>query len=101
MENQRPEEICLKNLTSAAKSQGKGKVSKLMNVCLSQNSTNALFWMPSTIQVWDVGVTPAAVTRIIPTEGSCLLAAVTKRYLAYIVGSKDQKLTVGAYRYCL
>ncbi|EFE38399.1 WD40 repeat protein [Trichophyton verrucosum HKI 0517] len=94
MENQRPEEICLKNLTSAAKSQGKGKVSKLMNVSLSQNSTNALFWMPSTIQVWDVGVTPAAVTRIIPTEGSCLLAAVTKRYLAYIVGSKDQKLTL-------
>ncbi|KAM5490654.1 hypothetical protein MaudMau93_002460 [Microsporum audouinii] len=94
MENQRPEEICLKSLTSASKSQGRGKVSKLMSVSLSQNSTNALFWMPSTIQVWDVGVSPAAVTRVIPTEGSCLLAAVTKRYLAYMVGSKDQKLTL-------
>ncbi|KAF3479877.1 WD40 repeat protein [Arthroderma uncinatum] len=94
MENQRPEEICLKSLTSAARSQGKGKGSKLMNVSLSQNSTNALFWMPSTIQVWDVGVSPAAVTRVIPTEGSCLVAAVTKRYLAYMVGSKDQKLTL-------
>ncbi|KAK2865120.1 hypothetical protein FQN49_003898 [Arthroderma sp. PD_2] len=94
MENQRPEEICLKSLTSAAKSQGKGKGLKLMNVSLSHNSTNALFWMPSTIQVWDVGVSPAAVTRVIPTEGSCLLAAITKRYLAYMVGSKDQKLTL-------
>ncbi|KAK2747293.1 hypothetical protein FQN57_002191 [Myotisia sp. PD_48] len=95
LENLKPEEICLKSLISPAKSQGKGKGAKMMvNVYLSQNSTHALFWTPPIIQVWDVGGSPASLSRIIPTDGSCLLAAVTRRYLAYIVASSDQKLSL-------
>jgi hypothetical protein len=32
--------------------------------------------------------------RAIATESTCLLAALTKVHLAYIIGTRDQKLTV-------
>lgn len=94
LEAQKPDEICLKNLTNAPKPGSKGKGVKDINVCLSQNSTHALFWTPPTIQVWDIGMSPVAPITITPTDGSCLLAAVTKTYLAYMIGSRDQKLSV-------
>ncbi|KAA8571448.1 hypothetical protein EYC84_001448 [Monilinia fructicola] len=60
----------------------------------SLNSTNGLFWTQSLIQIWDIGASPPAMTRVFPTESSCYKAAVTKMYLAYIIGTRDPKLTL-------
>ncbi|KAI1925537.1 hypothetical protein LOZ58_006021 [Ophidiomyces ophidiicola] len=94
LEGQRMEEISLKDLINASKVHGRGKGSKSINVYLSQNSTHALFWMQPSIHVWDVGMSPPLPIRAISTESSCLMAAVTKTYLAYVIGTRDQKLTV-------
>jgi hypothetical protein len=93
-ESQRLEEISLKSLTNAAKISVRGKSTKNINVYLSQNSTYALFWTQPSIHIWDVGTSPPTIRRAISTESTCVLAAMTKVYLAYIIGTRDQKLTV-------
>jgi hypothetical protein len=96
IESQRLNEISLDNLVRMPKksSISKSKAAKAINVFLSQNSTNALFWSQSLIQIWDVGASPPAMTRVFPTESSCYKAAVTKTYLACIIGTRDPRLTV-------
>jgi hypothetical protein len=96
IESQRLNEISLDTLVRMPKksSSSKSKAAKAINVFLSQNSTNALFWTQSLIQIWDVGASPPAMTRVFPTESSCYKAAVTKTYLACIIGTRDPRLTV-------
>jgi hypothetical protein len=94
LESQRLDEISLKSLASATKVPVKGKSAKNINVYLSQNSSFALFWTQSSILIWDVGPSPPTMVRAIATESTCLLAALTKVHLAYIIGTRDQKLTV-------
>ena len=97
LEAQRLEEISLKSLVSG-QNVAKGKSSKTVNVYLSQNSTYALFWTQASINIWDVGMSPPTLVRAITTESSVVLATVTKVYLAYIIGTRDQKLTVSDLR---
>jgi len=94
LESQRLEEISLKGLASSSKSSRSGKSGKNINVYLSQNSTHALFWTQPNIHILDIGCFPPSTIRAISTESTCVLAAVTKVYLAYIIGTRDQKLTV-------
>jgi hypothetical protein len=94
LECQRLEEISLKNLTSVPKKTVRGKSVKNINVYLSQNSTYALFWTQASVHIWDVGASPLTLRRAISTESTCILAAVTESYLVYIIGTRDQKLTV-------
>lgn len=94
LEAQKLEEVSLKSLISSSKFSMRGKNSKAINVSLSGNSAYALFWTQSCINVWDVGMSPPILGRSISTESSCVLAAVTKMHLAYIIGTRDQKLTV-------
>ncbi|KAF7855442.1 hypothetical protein EAF04_010184 [Stromatinia cepivora] len=95
VEAQRLDEINLESLVRVPrKTSSKSKSAKAINISLSQNSTNALFWTQSLIQIWDVGASPPAMTRVFPTESSCYKAAVTKMYLAYIIGTRDPKLTL-------
>ena len=94
LESQKLEEIPLDGLKSVLKSSVIGKSSKIINVYLSQNSTHALFWTRPAIHIWDVGTTPPTSERIVRTESTCALAAVTKTYLAYIIGTRGQRLTV-------
>jgi hypothetical protein len=35
-------------------------------------------------------------TKAISTESTCILAAVAKSHVAYIIGTRDQKLTVSS-----
>jgi hypothetical protein len=93
-ESQTIDEISLWSLTNAVKSSAKGKPAKKINVFLSQNSTDALFWTPPSIHIWDVGSSPPSFRRAISTESTCVLAAVTKLHLAYIIKTQDHKLTV-------
>ncbi|WEW60398.1 hypothetical protein PRK78_005883 [Emydomyces testavorans] len=93
LERQKLEEISLKDLITASKAHGRGKP-KRIKVYLSQNSTYALFWTQPSLHIWDVGISPPALIRAISTESSCLMAAVTKTYLAYVIGTRDQKLTL-------
>ena len=90
LEQQKLEDISLKSLINASKGHARG-----INVSLAANSTRALFWTPGMIQIWDVGTSPPTFTRSISPENTCLMAAVTKSFLAYIAGPSDQKLTVG------
>lgn len=94
LEAQRLEEISLSALLSTHKAHSRGKPSKSINVHLSHNSTLALFWTQNLIHVWDVGTSPPTVLRAILPESTCILAAVGKMHLAYIIGTRDQKLTV-------
>jgi len=94
LESQRLDEISLKALTSVSKKHPKGKGPKSVNVYLSQNSTYALFWTSLSIYIWDIGMSPPTLGRAVATESTCVLAAVTKVHLAYIIGTRDQKLTV-------
>lgn len=94
LEAQRLEEISLAGLSGVQKSSAKaGKTTKSMRVYLSQNSTLALFWTQVAIHVWDVGSSPPTMMRAISTESTCILAAVGRQYLAYMIGNRDQKLT--------
>ncbi|OJD21078.1 hypothetical protein ACJ73_07583, partial [Blastomyces percursus] len=93
LESQRLDEIPLKSLVNAMKST-KGRFTKNINVYLSQNSTFALFWTQTTIHVWDVGTSPPTMKRAFSTASTCLLAAVTKMHLAYVIGTRDNKLTL-------
>ncbi|KAG4027877.1 hypothetical protein MFRU_026g00580 [Monilinia fructicola] len=95
LEAQRLDEINLESLVRVPrKTSTKSKTAKAINISLSQNSTNGLFWTQSLIQIWDIGASPPAMTRVFPTESSCYKAAVTKMYLAYIIGTRDPKLTL-------
>jgi hypothetical protein len=91
---QKTEEIHLDGLKSMLKTSVRGKSSKVINVCLSQNSTHALFWTRPAIHIWDVGTTPPTAERMVQTNSTCVLAAVTKTYLAYVIGGRGQRLTV-------
>jgi hypothetical protein len=88
----------LKSLASSSKASFRGKSAKNINVYVSQNSTYALFWTQTAINIWDVGNSPPFLGREIATDSNCVLAAVTKVHLAYIIGTRDQKLTVSNSR---
>ncbi|TAQ83254.1 hypothetical protein B7494_g8423, partial [Chlorociboria aeruginascens] len=94
LEAQKVEDLNLKSLTSASKISMRGKSGKNINVYLSQNSTYALFWTQPTIHLWDLSSSPPTLRQAISTESTCLLAAVTKTYLSYIIRTQDQKLTL-------
>jgi hypothetical protein len=94
LESAKVEEIQLKNLISPSKSSSKMKGSRNVNVVLSQNSTYALFWTQACINIWDISKSSPVLGRAIATESNCVLAAVSRMHLAYIVGTRDQKLTV-------
>jgi hypothetical protein len=94
LESQRLEEFSLKSLASSTKVSVRGKSAKNINVFLSQNSTYALFWTQTAINIWDVSNSSPLLGRAISTDSNCVLAAVTKMHLAYIIGTRDQKLTV-------
>ncbi|KAJ6781445.1 hypothetical protein PWT90_05204 [Aphanocladium album] len=89
------EEIPLSGLfDSGLKTSAKTKAVANLHVALSQNSSYGLLWSPSMIHIWDLGTTPPNQVRTIPTESSCILAAIGRRYVAYVMGSRDQKLTL-------
>ncbi|KAK3319968.1 hypothetical protein B0T19DRAFT_361510 [Cercophora scortea] len=94
LEAQKLEEISLGSLFTMTKSSARTKIGKSINVTLAQNSTFALFWTQLSIYVWDVGTSPPTLTRAISTESTCILAAVAKLHLAYVIGTRDQKLTL-------
>lgn len=94
LEGQKLEEIQLKSLANAAKAVAKGRSAKNINVCLSLNSHHALFWNQVSLHIWDVGTSPSTLKQTISTEFACVLAAMTNIYLAYVVGNRDQKLTL-------
>jgi hypothetical protein len=91
------EEISLTSLIAVPKSLLRSKTAKTIrdvNVYLSPNSPHALFWSQSFIHILDIGSSPATVIQALATDSTCVLAAVTKTHLAYIIKSQDQKLTV-------
>ena len=93
IDEQSMEEIPIKGLLgSGLKASAKTKTN--IHVALSQNSSYGLLWSQSMIHVWDLGTTPSSQVRKIPTESTCILATVGRRYVAYVLGSRDQKLTV-------
>lgn len=92
LESPKLEEMCLKNLISSSKI-SRGKSGKSINVAISQNSSYVLFWTQASINVWDISSSSPLLGRAVLTESNCVLAAVTKFYLAYIIGTRDQKLT--------
>ncbi|KAK4124222.1 hypothetical protein N657DRAFT_594909 [Parathielavia appendiculata] len=94
LESQKLEEVPLSGLLNTQKSHARGKPSKNINVYLSHNSAFALFWTQLLIHVWDVGTSPPTLMRAILPESTCILAAVAKVHLAYIIGTRDQKLTL-------
>jgi len=94
LEAQKLEEIPLSALLSTQKAHPRGKPSRNINVYLSHNSTLALFWTQLLVQVWDVGTSPPTMTRAILPESTCILAAVAKTHLAYVIGTRDQRLTL-------
>ncbi|KAH8819886.1 hypothetical protein F5884DRAFT_815920 [Xylogone sp. PMI_703] len=94
LEAQRLEEVSLKSLITTSKFSMRGRNAKTINVTLSQNSTYVLFWNQSSINIWDASTSPPILGRAISTESSCVLAAVTKKHLAYIIGTRDQRLTL-------
>jgi hypothetical protein len=96
LEAQKLEEVSLSGLLGTQKGHSRGKSSKIINVHLSQSSTFALFWTQLLIHVWDVGTSPPTMVRAILPESTCILAAVARTHLAYIIGTRDQKLTVRA-----
>lgn len=89
------EEIPLGGLFGAGlKTSAKTKAVAGVHVALSQSSTYGLLWGQCMIHVWDLSTTPPSQVRTIPTESGCILAAVGRRYVAYVIGSRGQKLTV-------
>lgn len=94
IEAQKLEEIPLGALHGLSKTSSRAKGPKSIHVELSKTSTLALFWAQQTIHVWDVGPSPPVMTRSILTESTCILAAVAKLHLAYVIGTRDQRLTV-------
>jgi hypothetical protein len=93
-ESQRLEEINLSGLLGGHKSKSKG--GRTVKAVLSQhaNSTLALFWSPLVIYVWDIAPSPPALKKSITTENTCIIATIGLQYLAYVVGTRDAKLTL-------
>lgn len=94
VESEKLEEISLQRLKDTFKTSGKGKTNKNIYVSLSQNSTDAVFWTQSSVEVWDVGTTPATFIQSFTADGSYIVAAVSKTHLAYIFLSRDRALIV-------
>ncbi|KAJ3489895.1 hypothetical protein NLG97_g5902 [Lecanicillium saksenae] len=90
--DERPmEEIPLNGLfDSGLKTSAKTKAIANLHVALSQNSSYGLLWGQSMIHVWDLSTTPPNQIRTISTESTCILATVGRRYVAYVMGSRDQ-----------
>ncbi|EGX93559.1 hypothetical protein CCM_04933 [Cordyceps militaris CM01] len=95
VDEQPMEEIPLIGLLgSVLKTAAKTKAAAAVHVALSQNSAYGLLWSQSTIHVWDLGTTPPSQIRTITTESTCILATVGRRYVAYVIGSREQRLTL-------
>ena len=97
MEVQKLDEISLSGLLSHGthgKASARGKAAKSISVSLSHSSPLALFWAQQSIQIWNVGNSPPTMIRAVSTDSTCILAAVAMTHLAYIIGTRDQKLTV-------
>lgn len=93
-DNQKLEEIPLYSLMSGQKSSGRNKSGRNIQVRLSQTSPLAIFWTQLSLQVYNIGASPPKLIRAIDTESTCILAVVGKTHLAYVVGTRDQRLTV-------
>ncbi|SPQ25905.1 65c995ef-687c-43fa-8e78-e24562eec5c7 [Thermothielavioides terrestris] len=105
LEAQKLEEISLSALLSTPKTHARGKPSKNINVCLSQNSTLALFWTQLLIHVLDVSTSPPTMLRIvnlmqttttasvmeyrIPSPLWCKSMAIDKQENYVVVGFED------------
>ncbi|KAM7220817.1 hypothetical protein V8F06_003886 [Rhypophila decipiens] len=94
IEAQKLEEIPLGALYNLSKSGARNKGPKSVHVELSKSASLALFWTQQTIHVWDVGASPPVMTRSILTESTCILATVARLHLAYVIGTRDQRLTL-------
>ena len=94
LEAQKLEEISLAMLTSAQRTSSRSRGPKHVNVQISPSSSLAIFWTQLMIQVFDLGTSPPTLMKTIPTDSSCIVAAVARTHLAYVVGSRDQRLTV-------
>lgn len=95
LEAQKLDEISLKNLVNIPNVSNRGRSAKNINVALSQNSTYVLFWTQACINIWDIGTSSSPILgRAVSTGSSCVLAAATKVHLAYVIGTRDGKLTV-------
>lgn len=97
LESQKLEEIDLKLLVNRAKESTKGNFAQNINVALSQDSTYALFWTHQSIQIWDVSTSPPSFKDSVSTEEFCVLATIAGKHLAYMIGDRDQRLTVGGF----
>ncbi|KAH7311904.1 hypothetical protein BKA65DRAFT_574577 [Rhexocercosporidium sp. MPI-PUGE-AT-0058] len=93
LESQKLDEISLNNLLGSSKI-SRGKSGKNIKVAISQNSSHVLFWTQASINIWDVGASSPRLCKAVLTESNYILAAVTKVHLAYIIGTRDQKLTL-------
>lgn len=96
LEHQKLEEIDLGRWAGGTKS--KNRASRTIHSHISQSSTLVLFWTQYMMQVWDVGVVPPRMSRRIASESTCILATVAKTHVAYVIGTRDQRLTVRARR---
>ncbi|OAA66293.1 WD40/YVTN repeat-like-containing domain protein [Cordyceps fumosorosea ARSEF 2679] len=95
VDEQPMEEIPLRGLVGMGlKSATKTKAIANIHVALSTSSAYGLLWSQSMIHVWDLSTTPPSQTRTIPTDSTCILATVGRRYVAYVMGSREQKLTL-------
>ncbi|KFA76983.1 hypothetical protein S40288_11011 [Stachybotrys chartarum IBT 40288] len=94
VENQKLEEIPLYSLMSGQKNSGRNKSGRNIQVRLSQSSPLAIFWTQLSLQVYNIGASPPKLIRAIDTESTCILATVGKTHLAYMVGTRDQRLTL-------
>jgi galactose-1-phosphate uridylyltransferase len=97
LESQKLEEIDLKVLVNRVKESTKGNFAQNINVALSQDSAYALFWTHLSIQIWDVSTIPPSFKDSVSTEGFCVLATIAGKHLAYMVGDRDHRLTVGGF----
>lgn len=97
LEGQRLEEVPLDALANMLKTSSRGRGSRNINVQLSQNSSLALFWTQSLLQICDVGTSPPTMVKTIPTDSTCIAAAIAKVHVAYVIGSRDKRLTVSIW----
>lgn len=88
---QKLEDIPLDGLFSVQKS-SKGK--RVVHTSVSTTSSLVLFWAQATLQIWDAATSPPSMVQAIFADNPCLLAAVGTSLVAYITGSREQRLTV-------
>lgn len=97
VDEQPMEEIPIKDLLGAGlRASARTRAVAGIHVAVSQSSSYALLWSHSTLQLWDLSTSPPSLERTISTESTCILAAVGRKYVAYVMGSRDQKLTVSS-----